>query len=305
MNIVKTFEQFTDNQNNIKFKIPSEIEQLYDISGDLSNAKNWKAKIITANSGGDKKKGAWDSVGYVMISLTTNYIIPIARADEHRLGYETLEYLIKKYKIKNLNYQHIYVSDDSIVYGGEYHDDEYNALKKAYEYGLKDILIKQYGGDRYDMSIEEYLKYNGDFNKAIATSKEKKIVSNDGQKFINKLSKIVDLFERYDISMLHQNHKFEETIVDECKDLKKMIILNSKLWDIFRSGSNKNQKLFRDFCDSVEVGNISKIKHTLLYTDGIKNTIHNLLRKDDKNIEKFFWSNEGALEQFNAMYNKK
>lgn len=62
----------------------------YKIS-TLSKVKEWEARILVGNSLGENKKiGDWDSVGYVMINLKTNEIVPIARADEHNTGYDMM-----------------------------------------------------------------------------------------------------------------------------------------------------------------------------------------------------------------------
>ena len=69
-------------KNIAQFVIPSKIAKNFKIVGDLSNIADWKAKVLRNNSG-DKKIGSWDNVGYVFISILSNEIIPIARADEH------------------------------------------------------------------------------------------------------------------------------------------------------------------------------------------------------------------------------
>ena len=81
-----------------QFIIPEKIQKNFEITGDMSNAKNWKAKILAANSATKGQKiGQWDQVRYILIGLKTNNIIPIAIADEHRTGYDVLqEYYYKK-----------------------------------------------------------------------------------------------------------------------------------------------------------------------------------------------------------------
>lgn len=63
----------------------------YQITPSLGGASRWKAKVISANSASDGVKiGDWEEVGYIMISLTNNWIVPIARSDEHNTGYDVL-----------------------------------------------------------------------------------------------------------------------------------------------------------------------------------------------------------------------
>lgn len=187
-----------ESTNESQFKIPEEIKQFYKISGDFSNVKNWEARIIAGNSKREgQKKGDWDKVGYVLISLTSNYIIPVARADEHHTGYDLLEDLIRKYKIKDLKYQSVFLLGNHYVYGGQYQNDEFQAIKKAYEYGARDIMVKEMGGGRKYLDIDDYVANGGDFNQAIKVGKELKKVSGQGQKFINELKSVTKLFETY------------------------------------------------------------------------------------------------------------
>lgn len=71
------------------FKLhPALKEGDYAITNSLAEAHHWRARCLFANSGGDI--GAMEEVGYVMISLTDDTIIPIARGDEHHKGYDAL-----------------------------------------------------------------------------------------------------------------------------------------------------------------------------------------------------------------------
>jgi hypothetical protein len=291
------YEEYSSNQfinenlNEQLFNIPKEIESFYNIKGDLTNINKWKAKIIVGNNiRGDKKIGDWDDIIYVLISLTSNFIIPVARADEHHIGYDLLLYLIKKYKIKNLNYQSISLVNNHFVYGGEYFNKEFNVIKKAYDYGIRNLIIKKMGKN-LQMNIKDYIENNGDFNQAKEIGKKSKKLSYEGQKFINELSNIVKLLERYKRNPTQQKLKFDEIIIDSCKKLYK-IIINNELWDFVKTDSLKK---------AIENENIDMLEKSLLSHNGIKNTMHILLKKNNKELELFFWSNENALEQFDAM----
>ena len=80
--------------------------------GSLRDVAQWQAKIIVANSANeDRKPGMWDPVGYVMVSLTDDTLIPIARSDEHHAGYDLLHDLsnpprrLKRKPLSGLNPQ--------------------------------------------------------------------------------------------------------------------------------------------------------------------------------------------------------
>lgn len=72
----------------------------YEITNSLRDVRNWRVKTFLNNNGADTKIGSMDPVGYVMISLTSNRIIPISTNDEHRQGYDLLYYLRDKKKKK-------------------------------------------------------------------------------------------------------------------------------------------------------------------------------------------------------------
>ena len=303
--MITRFKIFEKLSNEL-FQIPKEIESFYDITGNMANARNWKAKIIVGNTlGKGKKVGDWDKVGYVLISLTSNYIIPISRSDEHHNGYDLLEYLINKYKIKNLIYECVYLLGNTFVYGGEYHDKEIKAIKKAYEYGARDIIVKKMGEKNKCMSINEFVENDGDFNKAKKNAKKLKKVSTESQNFIDNLLEIIKLFEQYRTNPLRQNVKTADNIVNACKRLDKLICKNDILSDILIWDDDKNKKIYKSFEHAIEMNDLDTIDRCLFDMSGIKNIIHMLLRKNNKNIEEFFWSNENALEQFNAISNIK
>lgn len=294
-NVVFNEPMVSESVTEPKFQIPDAISDFYDISGDFSNVKNWKAKIIlNNNSGRGTRVGDFEPVGYVLISLSSNYIIPVARSDEHQTGYDLLYHLINKYKLKPTDYQSMFMLGNHYVYGGEYEQKEKKTIQKAYHYGARNILIRQANGERRSMDIADYIKYDGDFVNAIKISKEQKLLSVEGQNFIDILTEITRLFEQYLTNPLRQNKKFESSIVKISERLYHIIASNDVLYDIV----NKPLKLLDN---AVESGDIKSIEHAIFSFGGIKNTIHMRLKRDDKEVEKFFWCNENALEQFNAL----
>lgn len=284
------------------FQIPEVLQQFYKIDGDFSNAGNWKAKILVGNSLSEgKKRGQWEEVGYCMISTKSNYIIPVARSDEHQTGYELLDELLRKYKLPDLNYHSVYLLGNTFVYEGRYKADEFQAIKKAYEYGATDLTIKKMGTDK-SMSISEYIAADGDFDAAQKRGKKERRVSVAGQKFIDTLLAVIELFEQYRTNPMRQNPKFEERIITACEKLDEMVFRNEVLSNILRWGDNKkNKENYKAFVAAIEANDINKIEETLFSFGGIKNAIHIMLKANDKKIEPAFWSNEAALEQFNAM----
>lgn len=62
----------------------------YEMPGSLANVKRWKAFCYVGNDCEEKDARTMQDVGYVMISLVDDTIIPIARGDENHRGYYLL-----------------------------------------------------------------------------------------------------------------------------------------------------------------------------------------------------------------------
>ena len=116
------------------FNVPQGTSRNFQITSNINEADKWKVKILIGNSMSEGEKvGDWDDVGYIMISLKDNTIIPIARSDEHRRGYEVLA-----------DYYHLSYNDyyPLWIYGKNYPYDMKDlkqleiALQKAQSYGL-------------------------------------------------------------------------------------------------------------------------------------------------------------------------
>jgi hypothetical protein len=75
-----------------KLSVPKGVaKNVRGFDGTLANVKSWQAKIVLGNNlGKDKKKGGWDTVGYVMVNPTTGVVVPVACGDEHQTGTELL-----------------------------------------------------------------------------------------------------------------------------------------------------------------------------------------------------------------------
>lgn len=172
-NLQKTEKTKTEEKSEDfggKFRVPESKMLKFEMPGDLGDIGKWKAKILLGNSmGKEQKKGDMDDVGYVAISTVNDEIVPIARADEHRSGYELLYHLQDKDVIRGrpqdfitlsdgTNYPH-YTTKDTGMYA--------KAIKKWLEYGGKNVAVHSQGGDgngpekHYVTDMEEYAALDG------------------------------------------------------------------------------------------------------------------------------------------------
>jgi hypothetical protein len=108
--------------------VPLALRPFVKTPGSLADAKNWKAYVHAANSGGTV--GEWDKVGYIMFHTTEDVIVPIARSDEHHQGYDLIDSLKRKKMIPRGDYIPLWI----------YHSGSYLRLKELEE--VKPVLKK-------------------------------------------------------------------------------------------------------------------------------------------------------------------
>ena len=262
----------------------------YKNCNDIANIKDWKARIISGNSMSDgKKKGQWEEVGYVWISLVDNTMIPLARSDEHHQGYDCI--------VEDL---HINASDYYPVFlGGDFYGDKENNQypyneKEAKE--LKVVLLKlqYFGRDLNNININlHYILH--DYNaKPIKASKfvegkygqekyEDAELTPLGEKLVNTLEKL--------------SQTYQYTIEHQTTSDRLYVVVNNlhTICDNIELGGG--DKLFTipmldDIYEALEDYDSGKgsrhLESVLFYFGGIRNIIHNALRKrqDDDSLNK-------------------
>lgn len=168
------------------FAIPKHPMVDVKVEGDLSNVANWKAKIQVGNSlTSGMEEGDYDDVGYVAINSKGDDIVPIARSDEHRSGYEYLYKLSKKGGLKGRvqdyitlfrrdNYPEHFIGNKAGKAGKELKEWEegreayVSALKKWRSYGGRNLVIQSWG---YVTDADEFIERGGDISKSDKPSK--------------------------------------------------------------------------------------------------------------------------------------
>jgi hypothetical protein len=123
----------------------------YVMTDSLRGVSKWKAMTYVGNNG-DEHIGQLIEVGYIMISKTSNRIIPISRDDEHNMGMDLLYDLAagkypygkksKKLAINPDDYLPIWPNGNNYIYGAKEIPDLLNALTKYLSYGGFDGMLK-------------------------------------------------------------------------------------------------------------------------------------------------------------------
>ena len=144
---MRYLEIITESRTETFILHPALNPSNYQITNSLRDLDKWRAMTYVDNNAGEGI-GKMDGVGYVMISLVDNSIVPIAYGDEHHEGKDLLwtfvegdrKLGIKPMKIDPDNFvpisatnQYVYRRDDCPKLAA--------ALKKYLSYGGRDGLV--------------------------------------------------------------------------------------------------------------------------------------------------------------------
>lgn len=285
------------NQSDIKvgsFIIPKEIAHLYKITGNFTNINRWEAKIVIGNSlGSGQQVGDWDGINYIMIPDKTNIIIPIAMGDEHQIGYEALyDYFYKKKLVPKDNYISISKGFNAI-YDIENQKD-LNLYLQAYTNWIKnkgedsELVIISRGKWRGKISsfLDTFTGKNfEEFSRILSGEPEEVVITKEGKKFVN-------LIEQFYRDFKKRNYDFAFNSAFALLQISKKLLNRSDY-----------SKLENEYFNIEARQDTSKLEDFVLGFNGIKNIIHNLIRKKDRTIEDFFGSLQGANEEFIKLSN--
>ncbi len=156
------------NEAQSSFQLHPELDpSKYVMTSSLKDVNRWKAYCYVGNNGDDNLHQMMDT-GYIMISLSTNYIIPIARDDEHHTGVDLLYDFVsgeadgKKRKIDISDFYPIWSKGNNYIFHEEDIEPLYKAAKKYLSYGGYDGPLK--GSNNYrgiTMHLSDFVNNGG------------------------------------------------------------------------------------------------------------------------------------------------
>ena len=262
-----------------KFNLNPKLDpKNYKISDDISNIKDWKARIISGNSmSDDKKVGDWEEVGYVWISLVDNTIIPLARSDEHHQGYDCI---VENLKINASDYHPVFLGGD--CYSEQSKQYPYNQ-EEAAELKISLLKLQYYGRDLDSILVSLSYILNDWSTKPITGTKfveEKYGKEKWNETELTPLAtKLIKSFEKLSktYQALKDDKKSSEDLIndvtdlyDTCNEIK--FIDGTKLF---------NNVMLEDVYNQInryENGQQNFLEGSLFGFGGIRNQIHNSLR---------------------------
>lgn len=300
----KTTSQPKETTSVKPFSIPEKLKANFKIEGNLSNVDKWKAKIFSNNSSdGTLKVGSFQDVGYVLISLDSDTIIPVARNDEHRKGYELMYDYIKMGLIPKEKYVSVFSKGHDYFYSTDEKDskERLQALKKWRSYGGANFQMDD-GDKNYIGTVDDFIEADG--NLEIKNGQ----LNPMGSSLVKQLEKISTVIRTFHENPWNSENyskvlfKYARNLLDDFKkNYGFSYHLNIKVDDI--------KKYILQLDDAESKNNWKKVEEIFLSHDGIKNKIHMEIRKllKDKNDK---WSGRdyrkifGDLEKANNEFNR-
>jgi hypothetical protein len=282
------------------WQIPQVLQKNYKVVGDLTNIREWKAKTILANSGG--KVGEWDDVGYVLIALNSNNIIPVARGDEHQVGYDLLYYLFKKFKLPQEEYVSVNATGANYLQNrnDERRVQTIQAIKKWMAMGGARLVIED---DTREGAVRVYSDQLGESGDVVPF---KGTLSEDGSRIVDTFQALSDtlnsIYTAKDRERDYQIRMFNEASVDFLQWMKSTLMFDLlSIWNDVAAGLEKVLAVPEDDYTTAEA--------ILFSQNGIKNKIHNQLRKlendpknmDYRNYQRMFGDVAVAKKAFDAI----
>lgn len=307
--MITTYKIFEKTQNQ-KFEIPEQIRKYYIIEGDMSNTKNWRStKYFMRFNLYDQFKESAKEIRYVLISLDSNHIIPINENDEHRTGYEVLhDVFYDKYKVPREKYISVCTWGTHYIYEIESEKERQEmvlSIKKFLDYGGNPKLQIHYNGGKdsdykqYLLTAEQFIATEGRYENYMKELVGGKKISDVGKEFIGILKEFNDLWLKYIelTSNVGRTDYVEKEIYEVIDRLLSFIFHNKYTYKLV-------EKVLYPFFDklSKSKNGIEEIGKNMLSHNGLKNTVHILL-KDPKNqdCKDFFWNTKKAMEEFNKL----
>lgn len=235
---------------------PSLDSDKYQITNSLVQHSRWKAYSYY-----EKKM---DDIGYIMISLNDDTIIPIARGDEHHRGYDLLYDMQNKWDIDPESFVPVWKLGKNYFFDREDIKPMKVALRKFLAYGGVDGPI--YGGNEFKklmMFSSEFIDYNGDH-----VNIEHEGLAPVGQRvydLLNGLGKTIQIASSTDRASI-TGKAFQEA-----KTFMKTIYPLYQL--------SVEPKYYEEFNIIMKNKDLKELENFIFGFNGVKNTIHKYLKE--------------------------
>jgi len=274
-------------------KFPPKLRPHLKISGDLNHAEKWEAKVWLANSGKDTDT----KIGYIWINPKTGVLIPVARGDEHHKGWELIDYFEEKGIIpRGQKWTPLWSNHNSATYvyeEEEHRGDTLEAIKKWREIGGPNLTVKSMYGDSFHVTMDDYIKAKG---KPKSNWKGK--IAPLGKKLISAFERLAKLYAKH-----HKDHTVGKRWIVQAG---RWVLTVMQHWQ--HDYRNEREAAEKALVKLETEDDFDTFENAMFGVDGLKNKIHNSLRKaiEDPDAYSARWEKDafGDIELAKAEFDR-
>jgi hypothetical protein len=266
--------------------IPSKLQNIYKDIKSFKDIESWRTKVQLANNCGkdSAQLGEWGEVRYIMVSLDSGAIIPIAMSDEHNKGYDLLHEFYDKRLIKREDFYPI-----------NYMGNNYIERKSQIPIALKAFTLwRNLGGNNgivtgttelhFEVTMDDFIKAKG---KSKNIDEAKGELFPIGQRIISGLEAI-----HIAINAAREGKRFKEKKLFNAAYEVARELNESFYGDIGKAA----EKAMAGILEAQGREDIKKLEELFFDHQGIKNLLHikikEVLKKEDK------WAREAIARVF-------
>lgn len=263
--------------------VPPKLKGNFDMKGDLSNVKNWKAKVMIRNSAreDDPKIGEFGKVRYIMFSNKSDLIVPIAIPDEHQIGYELMgEYQRKGLLPKEETHFTSVCATSTDFFYAETKKSKLAAYKKFLAMGGDPNLRVQAGSGSgtYLGTVKDFVDKNGEVE-----FEEKGQLKVLGK---NLISKLEDFTNTYNQLGANKNPIAKEKIGERLVRMASSLIttVHDDSYHLGEYGEvnpltvDTTKKWKQELSEASANKDYQRVSEIILGINGLKNSVHNVLK---------------------------
>jgi 8-oxo-dGTP pyrophosphatase MutT (NUDIX family)/GNAT superfamily N-acetyltransferase len=280
----------------VTWTLPPKLAPHLKAPGGLSSARQWHTKVWLGNSGTKDHT----EVTAIAFDAATGTIVPIAGSDEHQNGWELIQWMERKNMIPALQWRIIFLGVNFVDPGNVEQTQKDLAAFKAWLQmgGVNTAVRSRYVNPGFLVSMKDFVAAKGN----VQPNHDGGVIAPAGARVIKALDELSALYTR-----MHSNQRVND------KALYRAAAACMDAFDHIRYAYilsyAKIQEAEKALGDLGAGGDPAEFERAIFAFDGLKNQVHNALRKfgdnqfKDNDLREAFGDCALAKQEFDRMGN--
>jgi len=251
------------------FVIPPKLAPHVQVVGGLGSASQWHTKVWLGNSGTTDHT----EVGAVAFDPATSTVVPIASSDDHRNGWELIQHLVGRKIIPKLPYTIIFLVSNFVDTDNPESLAKDLAAFTAWRAlgGPNTMVASRYSAGRgFKVSMDDFIKAKGKVNTSYPVGKLTPL----GDRLVRSLDTLAKAYGKMHLSKAHVPTKAIARAGREAMEAFEHS--NLCKWNSVQAAKQSLMALEAG-------GDPTAFEEAIFTANGLKNQIHNMLRRLGEN----------------------